>query len=753
MKICYSQLWKLYKIFELYFCRYCSSLPCVYTCATIVATIKMQKIICIFLLFAIILSIFISSVFSLDLKTLRYYEFISSESIIEDHHYNYHKTKRSVDPCKKTMAISALGKNFQLNLWCQQGLFSNDFNLNFSHSSTDDSLINERNFWEGYVVGEDDKSHVTAYWEGKSLSATIVMANDTYVVEPAWRHFSSTDQNKTMIAYRLSDMSGLPGKSGGKFCDADIFNTTSHHDSMDWKNEESVVIQMHHRVRRAADDGHNTCRLLLVCDYSFFQTIANNDKATAVNYMIGRIQQVDAIYRKTNWNPQGDSLTNLGVEIAGILVNEQPTNINGHYNMKTDRWSSANDLLTAFTSASDLQLKTYCIAHLFHAHSFSEGTLGLAYIASSQANQPGGICSSRGNTGWTSALDQNGQQLLTLQATLVTAHEIGHNWGSVHDPAQCQPGDNGGNYIMYAYSVTGLDPNNNLFSDCSKGNILAVLNAKMTSCFTPQRTSTCGNGIVEASEKCDGGSQMINGIDPCCDTKCNFKSNASCSDFNQICCNNCQLASKTKICHNADLSNITCADTTFCDGVHYECPSTISKPDGTPCINNGNCYNGTCLSVCKSKGLSSCVCNTAENSCYVCCRDSSGSCSVYTENRGKIALQDGQPCVSGYCQAGNCKTVTINWSERLWDVIQHLTPNEILIFMQNNIVLATIILSLIVYLPICIIVCIIDCVHDRKDKKLTAWHSKDNENLILKTDEGRVKHSTGIKYRPLHADN
>lgn len=41
--------------------------------------------------------------------------------------------------------------------------------------------------------------------------------------------------------------------------------------------------------------------------------------------------------------------------------------------------------------------------------------------------------------------------------------ELGHNWGSEHDPdtAECSPSaELGGKYIMYTYSVSGFDANN-----------------------------------------------------------------------------------------------------------------------------------------------------------------------------------------------------------------------------------------------------------------------------------------------------
>jgi len=39
----------------------------------------------------------------------------------------------------------------------------------------------------------------------------------------------------------------------------------------------------------------------------------------------------------------------------------------------------------------------------------------------------------------------------------------GHNWGSEHDGDECSPsGSEGGKYLMYPYTVNGLDRNNNV---------------------------------------------------------------------------------------------------------------------------------------------------------------------------------------------------------------------------------------------------------------------------------------------------
>lgn len=61
-----------------------------------------------------------------------------------------------------------------------------------------------------------------------------------------------------------------------------------------------------------------------------------------------------------------------------------------------------------------------------------------------------------------------------------------HRWEQ-HDPEQCTPGGEDGNYIMFARATSGDKRNNNKFSPCSLKAIEPVLNAKARSakgCFT-----------------------------------------------------------------------------------------------------------------------------------------------------------------------------------------------------------------------------------------------------------------------------
>lgn len=112
------------------------------------------------------------------------------------------------------------------------------------------------------------------------------------------------------------------------------------------------------------------------------------------------------------------------------------------------------------------------------------------------------------NTGWTTLQDSSGSTLVTLESHLVTAHELGHNMGSGHDPdtSECSPpAEKDGKFLMYQYSVNGYERNNHFFSPCSRRSIGRVIAAKAEECFIYRSRSFCGNSRKEDSEECDAG--------------------------------------------------------------------------------------------------------------------------------------------------------------------------------------------------------------------------------------------------------
>lgn len=135
--------------------------------------------------------------------------------------------------------------------------------------------------------------------------------------------------------------------------------------------------------------------------------------------------------------------------------------------------SSAKFLSTiSFENFSD-----YCLSYTFTARDFGDGTIGSAWMAKLYGY--GGVCSRHQyingvkqslNSGFVSARSL-GLRIPQRILELALAHEIGHNFGSEHDPTDdsiCTPNKvNGGKYLMSRTS-SNIDKNSKLFQNAAK---------------------------------------------------------------------------------------------------------------------------------------------------------------------------------------------------------------------------------------------------------------------------------------------
>ena len=377
------------------------------------------------------------------------------------------------------------------------------------------------------------------------------------------------------------------------------------------------------------------------------------------------------------------------------------------------------------------------MAHLFTYQDFDQGIVGLAYVATPDMNQYGGICSRRDdqkmsypNCALSSSLNW-GRKLLTIEADLVTAHEIGHNFGANHDTSSCIPSAiNGGKYIMYEYSVSGERPNNMLFSRCSKVSISKVLKVKRTLCFVNQQNAFCGNSIVEDGEECDSGLKESK----CCNIDCKFHNRTfQCSDENDACCKNCLIAPETQPCR--EKFEIECNDTTLCNGINKTCPPESPPLSGNSCgFRKGKCKDGSCLSICSWKNKSRCTC-TGDNSCKVCCRVSdSKSCEPYKENGQLVNENDGIPCLlkdeQGQCVKGKCEK-SQNVEDEFTSLLKSFSFSKFSRFLEQNIVGTILFFSLLVWLPASCIVNYIDKRGEEHEIQMKQWLNSSNKDLTV----------------------
>ncbi|XP_062857489.1 disintegrin and metalloproteinase domain-containing protein 17 [Trichomycterus rosablanca] len=661
---------------------------------------------------------------------------------------------------ERLLTFTALHKHFRIYLSTNTELFTNDFNAvvvdkDGTHKTYD---VQRQNFFTGHVIGEEN-SRVQAHIDDNDFTAHILTDEAEYNIEPLWR-FTEGPSDDRLLVYRSEDIRNVTRLAASKVCGY----VTAEASQLLPENIRTVVTSEeekqendeHLRTKRlAVDHSENTCPLLLVADYRFFRDMGRMEESTTINYLIELIDRVDDIYRNTSWD---DEFKGYGVQIQQILILKAPTKVEGkqtHFNMEgspvkdKDIWD-VKRLLEQFSVDIAENASKVCLAHLFTYQDFEEGTLGLAYVAPANDGAPGGLCSKGSpqtgndqrtiylNTGLTSTKNY-GKTILTKEADLVTTHELGHNFGAIHDRddiPDCAPSeDNGGKYVMYPIAVSGDHSNNKLFSNCSKKSIVMRLRHKRPSCFRQRNSNVCGNSRVEEGEECDPGLVHLH-TDPCCTSDCKLRPNKQCSDRNSACCKNCMFEKAGKQCQEPITA--TCKDMSYCTGNSSECPPPGNLPDNTSCVDSGQCLNGECIPFCEViVNLQSCACNDTNSSCMVCCRSKNNVCSPYQDNEGNfLYLRKGKPCTVGFCDGGGkCMKQVQDVIERLWDFIDKLNINTFRKFLADNIVGSVVVFSLFFWIPLSILVHCMDTKLDQQYELNTrSLFSPSNAEMLSSLD-------------------
>jgi hypothetical protein len=219
---------------------------------------------------------------------------------------------------------------------------------------------------------------------------------------------------------------------------------------------------------------------------------------------------------------------------------------------------------------------------------FNGATVGLADVgAACRVPNGGGISQSTFSTAY------NG---------VTVAHELGHTVGMQHDTGATGTACDSSAYIMAAIACTNCPTTPGTFSSCSQASFTSWLSTSQPTCLDNVPTTAlvprCGDGIVQAGERCDCGDSNCTVNDPCCDgATCQLVAGATCAT-NGGCCNQCQLAAPGHSCRAS--TNAACDLGGACNGIDDACPPS-TLPMGTAC-NDGNaatggkCYQGKCVS-------------------------------------------------------------------------------------------------------------------------------------------------------------
>ncbi|XP_059145714.1 ADAM 17-like protease [Physella acuta] len=347
----------------------------------------------------------------------------------------------------------------------------------------------------------------------------------------------------------------------------------------------------------------------------------------------------------------------------------------------------------------------FCLHALLTYHAFPNRILGLAWT--------GAMCSDVSNrveetTSLTTGLDEKHGPVHNLKVNLVLAH--GHNFGSSHDPATAEcsrPSNQGGNFLMWAKSVSGEHPNNKLFSPCSRVAIGRQL--MMATCLTSNDVNHgfCGNSIQDHGEECDAGADGALDLDECCSATCMLRDGAICSDAMSPCCKNCKMAEKDIVC--SDEGDYSCIQKSFCNGMSLDCPEAAKGKDFTSCFEGGTCYNGSCVGFCELESINSnfsvvlkpCLCAVHDKTaCTSCCFDATdpdkpGPCL----SRSEEVHKDGHPCYYGFCENGECKSHVTSTVKRFYSYLTSIPTDKLDRFIKSNLVMAIILITLMLWIP------------------------------------------------------
>ncbi|KAK6960780.1 disintegrin and metalloproteinase domain-containing protein 17-like isoform X1 [Biomphalaria glabrata] len=633
------------------------------------------------------------------IANLKHYETFSEIGIVTKVKRSYNDVPRYI----KKLKFNIFNRDFHLHLISGTDILAKDFEAFVIHNDKETSFrIDQTSLFSGFVIGSPDVK-VTANVDGDGWYIQIVDVMETYVIEPS--QYLLTDRenpkNDSFIAYRASDI------TTGARCGNDVIGTDISWLGLGVKSMadhmEMFNTNYSRKHKRASDK--NTCLLQVFADYNFFKKRCRKSLPSCSSVLISMVQKADKIFRDSVFIGHSSSThKGYGLQIQSMAIYTSYSVPIGrfpdHFNQASD-WTAITKL-KKFAAYMGFRKKKYCLSTLLSGDLFPDRILGLAM--SGTVCSPASLGRSQPNSNVVSAEDVTGL-VPSLQMTLVLAHEIGHNFGSEHDPdtAECNPPENtGGNYLMWPIAVNGEERNNNKFSPCASKHIGQKL--EEIGCLVDKSNyqEMCGNGKVEDNEECDNGDSNF---DPgsCCNEVCKLRTGAICSDENTQCCLNCQVAPNGTRCFDG-LSE-SCKQDSYCNGKNFTCSEAANLPDFTPCLQSGGCYQGECRGFCELKSIKTglalepCLCRELdENACKWCCYNNSdpnnpGPCMPHSN----YSYDDGRKCFAGYCESGKCVMLRSSSIVRIFNFIRGVSLTRLAKFMKSNIVLAVIVTSLPFY--------------------------------------------------------
>ncbi|MFN2377510.1 MAG: M12 family metallo-peptidase [Candidatus Binatia bacterium] len=418
------------------------------------------------------------------------------------------------------LEVKAFSREFRIRLERNDALVAPGAKLVLAGDQTREVAL-KPSAWMGTVEGQPG-SVVRVSIEGSRVSGFVRSGDEVYVIEPT----------------------GEPGKGGEAGHEARLGSEVlaasepapcgaEHPASSSASGSTSALAAAVTTTARSAGGPMRLLDVSVVADAQFWNRFGED----APGHLQDLFNQVDGIYQ-----------ADLGValQIRQMVIytsaSAQPFPTTG-----TSAVEVLGDLAIARSNDPTFSISAGDITHLVLGSDLG-GPIGVAWL--------GGVCDPVHGTGLSQVTSRPG-----YLATLLVAHEIGHNLGALHDG---QPGSGCESvpaaYIMWPTLYTSLDDS---FSSCSAGAIENGVSA--ASCIGEAIPAGCGDGVLDPGEQCDDGNNR--GGD-CCRLNCTFDlAGVPCAGAGELCWDD------------------------VCDGTG----TCAAVPNNEPCSSGDACMDAHCL--------------------------------------------------------------------------------------------------------------------------------------------------------------
>lgn len=328
---------------------------------------------------------------------------------------------------KQELSFNALGRGFDLELE-PNPLFAKGARNLWIGDKGERSEVPAAAFYKGQVKG-DRQSWLRLTMKNGELDGIIRTRNEVYFVEPASRYPSAAD-SKGSIIYRLSD---TESDWTTQSCPLDMpAPEPIPHVGSDSGAQDQIKAFLPASVATT----YKQCEIAIVADYEYY---LEHGSSSATD-MQSIINQVDGIYR-----------SELGTTFSIVTTVVYSTSSDPF--TSTTNYDALLDELSAYRNNPAYPVYGSDLTHLFTNRDLDSTVIGIAWIDA--------LCSSYYGAGLSQDYTSTNRNLV-----LLTAHEIGHNFGAYHDNQTGSPCvSTAFGYIMNPWVSSSLAYQ---FSTCSK---------------------------------------------------------------------------------------------------------------------------------------------------------------------------------------------------------------------------------------------------------------------------------------------